>query len=180
MDRVAQDGMRVRASAGACFFPPQTDAGRMPGRGRSPGRSVEDRSWSLTRRRPVAASRPPGKRAAEERRKRVQAGADADARSGSKKEERRKSTRPVSARPTPEATVMKMPDGGFPTGLQRAVRHRHQNAGDHRCEGSRTPAATKGEMLPMVEQHHSERYDKVPRRIPGRWRLREAGRHRTP
>ena len=121
MDRVAQDGMRVRASAGASSF----------------------------RRKPTLEECLADAQAALQR--------IPDAEAKKKKDEKEKAR--VSTTDA-EATVMKMPDGGFRPAfnVQFATDTKTQVITGVEVTNS---GSDLGEMLPMVEQLQ-ERYDKTP------------------
>ncbi len=111
LDRISQDGMRVRASAGAASF-------RRRKRLRELEREVKKRIAGLRRELeadPAATSRrerAAREKAAQDRRRRVQkALEEARKRSEEKKPSERESVRVSTT--DPEARVMKMADGGF-------------------------------------------------------------------
>ena len=121
MDRVAQDGMRVRASAGASSF----------------------------RRKPTLEECLADAQAALQR--------IPDAEAKKKKDEKEKARASTT---DAEATVMKMPDGGFRPAfnVQFATDTKTQVITGVEVTNS---GSDLGEMLPMVEQLQ-ERYDKTP------------------
>ena len=115
LERVAQDGMRVRASARRQFLPSEGDAGGAPGECQGPGGTAgagagASRPWS----EPAGTCRAARERveqaleylsqaqAAKERQQRTLATV-----------KRTKVTAPRTSTTDPEARVMKMPDGGF-------------------------------------------------------------------
>ena len=110
LDRIAQDGMRVRASAGAASFRRRT-------RLRELEREVQERVASLRRELeddPSAASRrvkAAREHAARDRRERVQKALAKVRQLGREKPAERDRVRASTT--DPEARVMKMPDGGF-------------------------------------------------------------------
>ena len=158
MQRVAQDGMRVRASAGAASFRrrPTLEACR-----------VEAQEQVETLRKDLASD--PGgasaresaarERAARERSERIRRALDEMPDVESKKAPEAKAKARVSTT-DPEARVMKMPDGGFrpahnvqfasDTGSQVIVGVEVVNSG-----------SDQGQMAPMVDQLQ-ERYGKTP------------------
>jgi transposase len=158
MDRVAQDGMRVRASAGAASFRRKPTLEECLADAENQVQALKNELESD----PSAASRreqAARKRAAEERRDRVQAALNRipDAEAKKKNDEKEKAR--VSTT-DPEATVMKMGDGGFRPAFNV------QFATDTKTQVITGVDVTncgsdQGEMLPMVEQHQ-ERYGKVP------------------
>lgn len=158
MDRVAQDGMRVRASAGASSFRRKPTLAECLADAEAQVEALKNELESD----PAAAGRreqSARKRAAEERRARVQQALERmpEAEAKKKKEEKHKAR--VSTT-DPEATVMKMGDGGFRPAFNV------QFATDTKTQVITGVDVTncgsdQGEMLPMVEQHQ-ERYDKVP------------------
>lgn len=121
LERVAQDGMRIRASAGAASFRREETLEACLKEARA---QVERLAWErehpdpgLSRRQQAAR-----KRAAREREGRVeQALAHLPAAQGAKERQQRSLTKPKREKVTeprvsttdPEARVMKMPDGGF-------------------------------------------------------------------
>jgi transposase len=158
MDRVAQDGMRVRASAGAASFRRKPTLEECL----ADAQAQVDALKNELEADPAAASRreqAARKRAAEERRDRVQAALERmpDAESKKKKDEKEKAR--VSTT-DPEATVMKMPDGGFRPAfnVQFATDTKTQVITGVEVTNS---GSDQGEMLPMVELLR-ERYETVP------------------
>jgi len=162
LQRVAQDGMRVRASAGAssfrrgctlevCLEEAEAQVAAL--------RAELETSPGATTRREAAAKT----RAVEERRKRVQAAlaqypAVASKRRPSEREEKTR----VSTT-DPEARVMKMGDGGF------RPAYNAQLATDTETQvivgvDLGNVGSDMGEMAPMVEQIE-DRYGKVPKEM---------------
>ena len=158
MDRVAQDGMRVRASAGAASFRRKPTLEECLAAAETQVEALKNELESD----PSAASRreqSARKRAAEERRDRVQAALNRMPEAEAKKKKDEKEKARVSTT-DPEATVMKMGDGGFRPSFNV------QFATDTKTQVITGVEVTncgsdQGEMLPMVEQLQ-ERYDKVP------------------
>ncbi len=158
MDRVAQDGMRVRASAGASSFRRKPTLEECLADAEAQVQALKNELESD----PAAANRreqSARKRAAEERRDRVKAALERIPEAEAKKKRDEKHKARVSTT-DPEATVMKMPDGGFRPAFNV------QFATDTKTQVITGVEVTncgsdQGEMLPMVEQHQ-ERYDKVP------------------
>ena len=158
MDRVAQDGMRVRASAGASSFRRKPTLEECLADSEAQVEALKNELESD----PAAASRreqSARKRAAEERRDRVKAALERIPEAEAKKKPDEKHKARVSTT-DPEATVMKMGDGGFRPAFNV------QFATDSKTQVITGVDVTncgsdQGEMLPMVEQHQ-ERYDKVP------------------
>jgi hypothetical protein len=159
LDRVAQDGMKVRASAGAASFRRQptleealAEAEEQVTRLR---KELEvDPAASKTRQQ--AARR----RAAEERAKRIRAALDqlpeiAASKPPKDREKARASTTDADAR------VMKMGDGGYRPALnvQLATATDSQVITGVDVINS---GGDRGQLAPMVEQHQ-ERYDETPR-----------------
>ena len=158
MDRVAQDGMRVRASAGASSFRRKPTLEECL----ADAQAQVDALKNELETDPAAASRreqAARTRAAEERRDRVQAALQRipDAEAKKKKDEKEKAR--VSTTDA-EATVMKMPDGGFRPAfnVQFATDTKTQVITGVEVTNS---GSDLGEILPMVEQLQ-ERYDKTP------------------
>ena len=174
LDRVAQDGMKVRASAGAASFRRQptleealaeaeehltaAEAGigrrssgeqdPLPGGpaagGRGTGKRIQ-RGWSSCRRSPRARRR---------------------------KTATRRGPRP----PMRTARVMKMGDGGFRPAfnVQLATATDSQVITGVDVTNS---GGDQGQLAPMVEQH-GERYERETQGSPGRRGIREESRHR--
>ena len=158
LQRVAQDGVRVRASAGAASFR----------RGQTLQECLEDAEEQVETLRkeldddPAATSRrlkAAKERAAEDRKKRVQEALKQLPEVEAKKDAKSKDKARVSTT-DPDSRVMKMPDGGYrpaynvqfatDTATQVIVGVDLDNAG-----------SDQGHMPPMVEQLQ-ERYDQVP------------------
>jgi len=158
MDRVAQDGMRVRASAGAASFRRKPTLEECLADAEAQVEALKNELESD----PAAASRreqSARKRAAEERRDRLRAALERMPEAEAKKKKDEKEKARVSTT-DPEATVMKMGDGGFRPAFNV------QFATDTKTQVITGVDVTncgsdQGEMLPMVEQLQ-ERYDKVP------------------
>jgi hypothetical protein len=165
MDRVAQDGMRVRASAGASSFRRKLTLEESLADAEAQVEALKNELESD----PSAASRreqSARKRAAEERRDRVKAALERIPAAEAKKKKDEKHKARVSTT-DPEATVMKMGDGGLLPHRQKGrPAFNVQFATDTKTQvitgvEVTTCGSDQGEMLPMVEQHQ-ERYDKVP------------------
>jgi IS5 family transposase len=113
LKRVAQDGMRVRASAGASSFRRQTTLERCLEEARERvdtlKRQIEDDPGAMSRRQQAAQERAKREREArvEQALKRLPELAKIKAKQGKKAQEARASST------DPEATVMKMGDGGY-------------------------------------------------------------------
>lgn len=158
MDRVAQDGMRVRASAGASSFRRKPTLEECLADAEAQVEALKNELESD----PSSASRreqSARKRAAEERHDRVKQALERIPEAEAKKKKDEKHKARVSTT-DPEATVMKMGDGGFRPAFNV------QFATDTKTQVITGVAVTncgsdQGEMLPMVEQHQ-ERYDEVP------------------
>ena len=158
MDRVAQDGMRVRASAGAASFRRKPTLEECLADAEAQVEALKKELESD----PAAASRreqSARKRAAEERLARVKQALERMPEAEAKKKKDTKDKARVSTT-DPEATVMKMGDGGFRPAFNV------QFATDTKTQVITGVEVTncgsdQGEMLPMVEQLQ-ERYDKVP------------------
>jgi transposase len=161
LNRVAQDGVRVRASAGAASFRREKSLNKCQQEAREQvqrlRQELEQDPAATTRRQRAARER-----AARERQERVeealrQMPEAQDAKPEDKREEARVSTTDADAR------VMKMPDGGFrpavnvqfatDTGSQVVTGVEVTNSGSDRSQ-----------MEPMVEQHE-DRYDRPPNEV---------------
>jgi transposase len=158
MDRVAQDGMRVRASAGASSFrrKPTLEQCLADAEAQVDALKQELESDPAAANRREQAAR---KRAADERLDRVKQALERMPEAEAKKKKDEKDKARVSTT-DPEASVMKMGDGGFRPAfnVQFATDTKTQviTGVDVTNSGS-----DQGEMLPMVEQLQ-ERYDKAP------------------
>ena len=158
MDRVAQDGMRVRASAGASSFRRKPTLEECLADAEAQIEALKNELETD----PAAANRreqSARKRAAEERRDRVKQALTRMPAAEAKKKKDEKHKARVSTT-DPEATVMKMGEGGFRPAFNV------QFATDTKTQVITGVEVTncgsdQGEMLPMVEQHQ-ERCDKVP------------------
>lgn len=158
LDRIAQDGMKVRASAGAASFTRQPTLEEALAKSEEQVRQLKqeletDPSAAKTRRQ---AAR---ERAAAERSSRIQAALDqlpqiAAAKKAKDRENARASTTDADAR------VMKMADGGFRPAfnVQFATAVGSQIITGVEVTNS---GGDQGKMAPMVQQHQ-ERYGKVP------------------
>jgi transposase len=158
LDRVAQDGMRVRASAGAASFRRQPTLEEALAEAEAQVAQLKqelesDPAASKTRQQ---AAR---QRAAEERAERIRAALEqwpqvAESKKPKDREKARVSTT------DPEARVMKMGDGGF----RPAYNVQLAAATDSQIitgVGVTNSGSDRGELAPMVEQH-DERYDQTP------------------
>jgi len=161
LQRVAQDGVRVRASAGAASFRRQTSLERCLAEAEEQvqrlRRELEEDPEATSRRQNAARQR-----AAEERRQRVtRALAQMPEVAAKKKQEQRDQARVSST--DPEARVMKMADGGFrpaynaqlavDTATQIVVGVAVSNLG-----------SDQGQIVPMLDQLE-QRYRRVPEQI---------------
>jgi len=161
MERVAQDGMRVRASAGAASFrrKPALEKCREEAAEQVAAlrKELEEDPGALTRRQEAAR-----KRAAEDRQKRIEEALKQMPGVAAKKKTAEKDQARVSAT-DPEARVMKMGDGGFrpaynaqfatDTSTQVIVGVDVSNVGND-----------AGQMPPMADQIE-ERYGRRPKEI---------------
>jgi transposase len=156
--RVAQDGMRVRASAGADSFHRQEGLERCREEAREQvtrlKRELETDAASLERRERAARER-----AARERQARVEAalGELEKVRAGKKPEEREKARASTT---DPEARVMKMPDGGFRPGynVQLATTTKGQAIVGVSVDNV---GSDMGKLAPMVEEV-TQRHGQTP------------------
>jgi transposase len=158
LDRVAQDGMKVRASAGAASFrrqPTLQEALAEAEQQVAKLRQELEADPAAQKTRQQAAQ----KRAAEERAKRIQAALDqlpviAQSKKPKDREKARASTTDADAR------VMKMADGGFRPAfnVQLATATDSQIITGVDVTNS---GGDQGQLAPMVEQHQ-QRYEQVP------------------
>jgi len=158
LHRVAQDGMRVRADAGAGSFRRRVTLEECRSQAQEQVESLRqelEEDPGASNRRQQAARR----RAARERSERIGKALDQVAQIESKKKEQEQEK--VRASTTdPEARVMKMADGGF------RPAHNVQFATDTASQVITgvdvvNTGSDQGQMPPMVEQHQ-QRYGKVP------------------
>jgi flagellar biosynthesis GTPase FlhF len=176
--RVAQDGMKVRASAGASSFRTRAGLAKLQKVAREQvetlAKEIEADPGSANRREEAAR-----KKAAEDREKRIERAieqmAEAERRkrsnNGKKKNEARTSTTDPSAR------VMKMADGGFrpaynihfvsETVSKVVIAVDVENVG-----------TDKHAMVPLAEQSRKTLRRPSPR-VAGRWRMQLAREHRS-
>jgi transposase len=159
LDRVAQDGMKVRASAGAASFRRQPTLEEALAEAEEHLRLLKeelDSDPAASKTRSEAAR----ERAAEERLRRIRAALDqlpeiAAAKKAKDREKARASTTDVDAR------VMKMGDGGFRPAfnVQLATATDSQIITGVDVTNS---GGDQGQLAPMVEQHQ-QRYDEKPK-----------------
>jgi transposase len=164
MNRVAQDGMRVRASAGTSSFRRRGRLEKFLEEAREQVETLkklaEEDGAELTRRQRAARER-----AARERQQRIeeamreceelQKQREASAKqSGRKVEEARASTT------DPEARTMKFPDGGYRPGYNVQFATDTQSGVIVGVEA--TNAGTDGEQLPPMLDQLEERYNRLP------------------
>jgi hypothetical protein len=158
LDRVAQDGMKVRASAGAASFRRRPTLEDLLAEAKEQidqlKKELEADPGSANRRQKAARER-----AAEERAKRLAKALEQleeveDKKKASDKENARASTT------DPEARVMKMADGGYRPAynVQLATETETQIITGVDVSNS---GGDQGKMAPMVEQHQ-DRYGKAP------------------
>ena len=158
LNRVAQDGMRVRACAGAssfrrkptleeCLEEAETQVARLR-------KELEESPGEGTKRERAARER-----AARERLERVKEALARSEELRARKSEKDKNKVRVSTT-DPEVPVMKMGDGGFrpAANVQFATDTTSQVITGHDVTGR---GSDQGEMAPMVEQQH-ERYGTYP------------------
>lgn len=158
LHRVAQDGMRVRAGAGASSFRRRASLEECQSQAReqveSLRRELQEDPAASNRRRQAARER-----AARERSERVAKALGELAEIESKKKGEKKEKARASTT-DPEARVMKMADGGF------RPAHNVQFATDTASQVITgvevvNAGSDEGQMPPMVRQHR-QRYGKVP------------------
>jgi len=159
LDRVAQDGMKVRASAGAASFRRQPTLEEALAEAEERLRQLKqelDANPGASKTRGQAARQ----RAAEERAQRIRAALEqlpkiAEGKKAKDRDKARASTTDADSR------VMKMGDGGFRPAfnvqLATATESQVITGADVTNSGG-----DQGQMAPMVEQH-DERYDKTPK-----------------
>ncbi len=158
LDRVAQDGMKVRANAGAASFrrqPTLEEALAEAEQQVAKLRAELEANPTATKTRQQAAQQ----RAAEERAKRVRAALDqlpkiAESKKAKDRDQARASMTDADSR------VMKMGDGGF----RPAFNVQLATATDSQVitgAGVTNSGGDQGQLAPMIDQHQ-ERYDRVP------------------
>jgi transposase len=161
LNRVAQDGMRVRASAGAASFRrrPTLEEALAEAQAQVQALRAElEQDPAASHRRQQKAR----ERAARERAERIQDAWDRlpELEAKKKPEDRQKARCSTT---DPEATVMKMPDGGF----RPAYNVQFSTATDSQVivgVDVVTAGSDAGQMVPMVEQIQS-RYDETPKDV---------------
>jgi transposase len=158
LDRVAEDGMRVRASAGSSSFrrQPTLEQALAEAEQQVANLRQELESDPAAAKTRQAAAR---MRAAEERLERVRAALEqlpkiAEAKKAKERERARASTTDADAR------IMKMGDGGFRPAFNVELA---TNTASQVITGVDVinSGSDRGQLAPMVEQHQ-ERYEKVP------------------
>ncbi|MCP4550366.1 MAG: IS1182 family transposase [bacterium] len=157
LDRVAQDGMRVRANAGASSFRRRSTLEEHLAEAKEQIESLKkelDGDPTVASRRQKAARQ----RAARERAERIAKALEQMPEVESKKKSSEKAKARVSTT-DPEARVTKMPDGGF------RPAYNVQFATDTQTQVitgvDAVNSVDQGQLAPMVEQHE-ERYQKRP------------------
>ena len=164
LDTVAQDGMRVRASAGKSSYRRQPTLEKLRQQAADHLAQIEKESQSESGRQAGTARRQAAReRAASERLKRIEEAAETVKELQVKREKRKKGTGSQARCSTtdPEARNMKMANGGF----NPAFNVQFSSDGDARViVGVRvTNEGSDGnEMVPMYNQVTQD-YDKVPR-----------------
>jgi transposase len=158
LDRVAQDGMKVRASAGAASFRRKPTLEEHLEEARQQIQALKDELQNdpaaCTARQKAARER-----AAREREERLRKAIEQQAELEAQKKPADKSKARASTT-DPEARVMKMADGGFRPAynVQLATDTETQIITGVDVTNS---GGDQGKMAPMVEQHQ-ERYDETP------------------
>ena len=161
LHRVAQDGMRVRASAGAASFRRRKTLEECQTEAQEQVEALQkdlDADPGGSSKRQQAARR----RASQERSERIRRALDELEEVESKKKAGEKDKARASTT-DPDARVMKMADGGF------RPAHNVQFATDTESQVITgvdvvNTGSDQGQMSPMVEQHQ-DRYDKVPEEV---------------
>jgi transposase len=164
LKRVAQDGMRVRASAGAASFRRRPRLERFLAEAREQVAALKglaDESLDEAARHRQSAQ----KRAAEERQRRLQDALEHCDQLQQQREETAKITgkKPVEARASttdPEARTMKFPDGGYRPGYN--VQFSTDTASGIIVGVDATSHGTDSEELPPMLEQLEQRYDRPP------------------
>lgn len=161
LNRVAQDGMRVRASAGAASFRRRPTLEECLSEASEQVRclreELEDDPGAGRRRQQLAQER-----AARERQDRVRQALERLPELEAKKKPQEKDTARVSTT-DPEATIMKMADGGFRPAYNVQFSTATQSQIIVGVEVT-TSGSDQGEMAPMVEQLQ-ERFEQRPKEV---------------
>ena len=182
LNRVAQDGMRIRASAGASSFRRQPTLERCQEEARAQVQAlrtqVEDDPTAVSRRQQKARER-----AARERQERIEQALAERAQLAELREQQKQEKgakyEPEKLRTSttdPEARRMKMPDGGTRPGYNVQF---STTTADGVIVGVdvTNSGGDGGQLAPMIEQI-DERFGQPPRRgVGGRW-LHDAAGHR--
>ena len=161
LNRMAQDGMRVRASAGASSYrrEPTLEACLAEAQARVEAlrQELETNPGAASKREQAARER-----AAREREERVQRALDRSRELQAKAAADKKEKVRVSTT-DPEVPVMKMGDGGFrpAANVELATDTGSQIITGYEVTGR---GSDQGEMVPMAEQHQ-QRYERVPSEI---------------
>jgi len=159
LDRVAQDGMRVRANAGAASFRRRKTLEECQAKAKEQvealAKELEEDPASSNRRQDAAR-----RRAARERSEQIQQALAALAQIEAKKKEQEEKAKARASTTDPAARVMKLGDGGF------RPAHNVQFATDTQRQVIAgvdvvNVGSDQGQMPPMVEQL-GERYGKTP------------------
>jgi transposase len=160
LNRVAQDGMRVRASAGAASFRRRPTLERYLQEAQTQVQRLRDEVASD----PGVASRGQQKareRAAREREERIRKALERMPEMEAKKADAKEKARVSTT--DPEAPVMKMADGGFRPAYNVQLSTDTASQVIVGVEVS-TSGSDQGQMAPMVEQIH-ERYEQYPKDV---------------
>ena len=164
MDRVAQDGMKVRASAGKSSFRRQTRLDEFLAEAREQVETLrqlaEEDGEELTRRQRAARER-----AARERQQRIEEAMRQrdelqQQREASAKKSCRKVAEARASTTDPEARVMKFPNGGYGPGYNVQFSTDTQTGVIVGVEV--TNAGTDSEELPPMLDQLNDRYERVP------------------
>ena len=158
LHRVAQDGMRVRANAGASSFRRRKTLEECHSEARQQVDSLREELQAdpgASSKRQKAARQ----RAARERADRIRQALDEMPKAESKKKAGEKDTARVSTT-DPEARVMKMADGGFRPAYNVEIATDTASQVITGVDVVNT-GSDQGQMPPMVQQHH-DRYDQTP------------------
>ena len=161
LHRVAQDGMRVRAGAGASSFRRRKTLEECHSEARQQVDSLREELQAdpgASSKRQKAARQ----RAAREQAERIQQALDEMPKAESKKKAGEKDQARVSTT-DPEARVMKMADGGFRPAYNVEIATDTAGQVITGVDVVNT-GSDQGQMSPMVEQHQ-ERYGRVPEEV---------------
>ena len=160
LDRVAQDGMKVRASAGAASFRRQPTLEEALAEAEQQVAKLRQELEADPAAQQDPRNKRPGQRAAEERARAGSRRLGPVARNCQEQERPRIARKPGPRRPTPTRRVMKMGDGGFRPAFNVQLA---TATGSQIITGVETTnsGGDLGQLAPMIDQHQ-QRYEENP------------------